>query len=74
MSAARRVLQSSMRRDSLFAHGAALLWGGFVRKGGEAVGGAEKVCGAFTLVGCLAFLQGLFTVCAGHLGSSKHMA
>lgn len=43
-------------RDSLFAHGAALLWGGLVRKGGEAIGGAEKVCGAFALVGRLAFL------------------
>lgn len=39
-----------------------------MRKGREAVGGAEKVRGAFTLVGCLAFLQGLFTVSAGHLG------
>lgn len=42
--------------DSLLAHGAALLWGGLVRKGGEANGGAEKVCGAFALVCGLAFL------------------
>lgn len=55
-------------RDSLFAHGAALLGGGFVREGREAGGGAEQVCGAFTLVGRLAFLQRLFTVSAGHLG------
>lgn len=25
------------------------------------------MCGAFTLVGCLAFFQRLFTVCTGHL-------
>lgn len=54
--------------DSLFTHGAALLWGGLVRKGREAIGGAEEMSGAFALVGCLAFLQGLLAVCTGHLG------
>lgn len=57
-----------LARDSLFAHGAALLGGGFVRESREAGGGAEQVGGAFPLVGCLAFLQRLFTVSTGHLG------
>lgn len=55
----------------LFAHGAALLGGGLVGEGGEAGGGAEEVGGAFALVGRLAFLQGLLTVGAGHLGEDK---
>lgn len=57
--------------DPLFTHGAALLGGGFVREGRQAACGAEEVCGAFTLVGCLAFFQRLFTVSTGHLKSSN---
>lgn len=51
----------------LFAHGAALLGGGFVREGRQTGGGAEEVRGSFPLVGCLAFLQRLLTVGTGHL-------
>lgn len=39
-----------------------------MRESREAGGGAEEVGGAFPLVGCLAFLQRLFTVSTGHLG------
>lgn len=58
---------SPVGRYSLFAHGAALLGGGFVREGRQTGGGAEQVCGALTLVRCLSFLQWLFTVSTGHL-------
>lgn len=60
-------------RDSLFTHGAALLGGGFVREGRQTGRGAEEVCGTFTLVGGLAFLQRLLTVSTGHLGVIKHI-
>lgn len=50
------VVPTALDRHSLLAHGAALLGGGFVWKGRETGGGAEQVCGAFTLIGCLSFL------------------
>lgn len=42
-----------------------------MREGRQAGSGAEQVCGTFTLVGCLAFLQRFFTVCTGHLRFSN---